>query len=534
MPGECRYGKWWPEGEDPREKKKIAKEQQQQEDIFETFRREALKNEKVLQGKMSIHPDFAMNNEQTAIFKMCMLKLLSEALASFEELEQNKLEHNYTHWLEDPTSMSWLKKIFLDYMVIEGVLASLQPWSKPTPDPVLALEKAPLRLLVRGGIDRWTIMQIEDLRELSASQWHEPMDLDDDWMIALFGSDKSQSQEGSSSSTSSRAIVPVQDDRVQEQQQPADQEGELAPLQQPEIEVLSEDQPEARAGALRPSFDFRRVFKRLPTLVQKGDLNMARRLILGLHERMWHCPHMDVRSVLIRCGMPHEVWRLTADAVASCMICRKFSRAGRRPQTKGFNLSYNFNDVVQMDLFKYQDLWYALMIDEATRYKIATRCEGGELPQILAALMKGWIRYFGPVRTLVTDQESSLMTIGAGDEFQRLGIARQPAGTTSGRQGQKHTTTGLVEKHIDLVKLTMLKTQAEAGRYGIEVEGEELAAEASMAQNTTTNVGGYSPVTMVFGILPRGYLDPEADEHGDVEHMDPSNQPLKDLFDFDK
>ena len=126
------------------------------------------------------------------------------------------------------------------------------------------------------------------------------------------------------------------------------------------------------------------------------------------------------------------------------------------------------------------------------------------------------------------------MTIGAGDEFQRLGIARQPAGTTSGRQGQKHTTTGLVEKHIDLVKLTMLKTQAEAGRFGIEVEGEELAAEASMAQNTTTNVGGYSPVTMVFGILPRGYLDPEADEHGDVEHMDPSNQPLKDLFDFDK
>ena len=120
LPGECRYGKW-PEGEDPREKKKIAKEQQQQEDIFETFRREALKNEKVLQGKMSIHPDFAMNNGQTAIFKMCMVKLLSEALASFEELDQNKLEHNYTHWLEDPTSMSWLKKIFLDYMVIEGV-----------------------------------------------------------------------------------------------------------------------------------------------------------------------------------------------------------------------------------------------------------------------------------------------------------------------------------------------------------------------------------------------------------------------------
>ena len=109
------------------------------------------------------------------------------------------------------------------------------------------------------------------------------------------------------------------------------------------------------------------------------------------------------------------------------------------------------------------------------------------------------------------------MTVAAGEELQRLGIERRPAGTTSGRQGQRHTTTGLVEKHIDLIKLTMVKIQAEASRWGIEVQGEELAAEASMAQNTTMNVGGYSPVTMLFGILPRGFMDPEAALHGDIE-----------------
>ena len=104
-----------------------------------------------------------------------------------------------------------------------------------------------------------TIWWLKESEPVFSRGRNQRLILDDDWMVALFGSDKSQSQEESSSSASSRAIVPVQDDRAQEQQQHADQEGELAPLQQPEIEVLSEDQPETRAGALRPSFDFRRV-----------------------------------------------------------------------------------------------------------------------------------------------------------------------------------------------------------------------------------------------------------------------------------
>ena len=76
------------------------------------------------------------------------------------------------------------------------------------------------------------------------------------------------------------------------------------------------------------------------------------------------------------------------------------------------------------------------------------------------------------------------MTVAAGVELQRLNIARQPAGSTSGVEGQKHTTTGLVERHIDLTKITMSKTQAEAGRWGSDVDGEELAAEATMALST--------------------------------------------------
>jgi hypothetical protein len=80
-----------------------------------------------------------------------------------------------------------------------------------------------------------------------------------------------------------------------------------------------------------------------------------------------------------------------------------------------------------------------------------------------------------------------------------------------------HTPAGLGERHIDLVKMAMLKIQAESGRYGIELEMEELAAEAAMSQNLTMSVGGYTPSILLFGLLPRGFLEPDAEHrHGDI------------------
>ena len=508
IPGECRHGRW-PEGEGPKDKKKAEQERREQDDLWETFRKEAIKNEKVGAGKVSAHSDFAFDNEQLLIFKMVMVKLLDESIKEFELAEMEKRDYEQNHWLQDPTALGWIKKVFKDYMDVKGVMSNLLPWSKPTPAPVLTLEQAPLRLLVQGSVMRWTIGKMEDLRELSASQIHEPMELDDDWMVAIFGNDPNKKETTSSSST---AVVPV-DQLNEDQEEPA---GDLVPLEPPEHDSEEPDKIAVHPGGLKPTYDFRRIFKKLPRLAL-DDETAAKRLILGLHERLWHSGLTDTVNILRRCGMPHHVCRLAPDAVASCMICRKYSRAGRRPQYKGVNLSCNFNDLVQTDIFHFQDEIYLITVDEATRYKIATKCTGRFLKDILSALMTSWIRFFGPMRVLVTDQESSLMTVAAGEELQRLGIERRPAGTTSGKQGQRHTTTGLVEKHIDLIKLTMVKIQAEASRWGIEVQGEELAAEASMAQSTTMSVGGYSPVTMLFGILPRGFMDPEAALHGDIE-----------------
>ena len=37
-------------------------------------------------------------------------------------------DQNYVHWLEDPTSLGWLRKVFKEYMNVQGVMACLQPY----------------------------------------------------------------------------------------------------------------------------------------------------------------------------------------------------------------------------------------------------------------------------------------------------------------------------------------------------------------------------------------------------------------------
>lgn len=96
-----------------------------------------------------------------------------------------------------------------------------------------------------------------------------------------------------------------------------------------------EEEPQGDAAVnpagLKPDYDFKRIFKRLPLLAE--DIVMVKRLLLCLHERLWHASLRDVSNVLQRCGMPHEVWRRAADAVASCVVCRIRSRAGRRQRS---------------------------------------------------------------------------------------------------------------------------------------------------------------------------------------------------------
>ena len=75
--------------------------------IMAKFKKEALLNEKVMRGKLAAHHAISFDSEQTAILKMCLVKLLAESVSKCEELEKKKGQHDYVHWLEDSVALSW-------------------------------------------------------------------------------------------------------------------------------------------------------------------------------------------------------------------------------------------------------------------------------------------------------------------------------------------------------------------------------------------------------------------------------------------
>ena len=229
-----------------------------------------------------------------------------------------------------------------------------------------------------------------------------------------------------------------------------------APPQQPEREARGEEveeefravrpEPEVdEAKSIKPLYDFRKVFRKLQSDLPDTDPVMAKRLLLGLRERFYHAPISDFRNMLIRAGLDGTVLKLAEEAIMNCSICRKHVRLPPRPQVKIGSQASSFNSRVQCDLFQYKETWVLLMVDEATRYKAAMAVSSREHNDLLQPMLKWWFSIYG------------LMSHQAGKELERFGIERVPKGTTSGPAAAQHTGTGLAERHIGLVEITMAK-----------------------------------------------------------------------------
>ena len=241
------------------------------------------------------------------------------------------------------------------------------------------------------------MLQPEDVRELSNHQWHEPTDIDEDWLITLFGVESSaekalKAEKASSSSASaqpasvkpSEAIVAAEEEFEDPLVNPYGEEeadGDVENLEEGSKDGDADSTEMAivpvKQQVIKPTYDFRRVYQKL-LLLATSNQKAAKKLLLGLHEHFYHCPIMDFRNILIRCRMTPEVLSLAADAVAACEICRKYVRATRRPQVKT-SLAVDCNETIQLDIFFYKGDPFLLIIDEATRYKSGGFLQSWEL-----------------------------------------------------------------------------------------------------------------------------------------------------------
>ena len=344
-------------------------------------------------------------------------ELTTQALEQFFELRRGKLDGNYSYWVEDPIMIGIIRGILKKVMYVKGAHVTLHPWAKVFPEPHFPAEQAPMRLMIVGEYKKWVMMPLEDLRELSPAQQRQKMD-EENWMITFFGT----RQEEEAAPALAPASVPVQPAPQQPPQEAQEPQAQPAPYEGVDMRAIN-------ARPIKPLYSVKRVLQRLPQAAK--DERTANKLLLGLHEKLWRATASDFANLLMRAGMPPEMVQLASEAVAVCEVCRKYSRLPARPKTK-VSLAAHFNDETEMDIFYLWEKKFVLMVDVATRDKIAFETPSREAGDLLKGILQHWIRHFGPMRVLTLDQESSLLSHEAAADLERIGVTRNPKGATSG------------------------------------------------------------------------------------------------------
>ena len=100
--------------------------------------------------------------------------------------------------------------------------------------------------------------------------------------------------------------------------------------------------------------------------------------------------------------------------------------------------------------------------------------------------------YFGPPRALCSDQEGGIKADDFALSCDRFSIHRKLAG--SDKAGQ-HTTTGLPERHIFLIKSAALKTEHQLRSQSLMdiLDPGDVVLECTMSQNFLLEYGGFIP-----------------------------------------
>ena len=196
---------------------------------------------------------------------------------------------------------------------------------------------------------------------MSASQINEAID-EDDWMITIYGAEKSDVVAAPSTPSSRPRAIPAQpsipprrDDAAllpREFEKPGDPKEQAEGPGYEEAEEF-DHQDRGDLAPIKPNYNMKKVLERLPKLLEDGDRTRALQLLVGLHERLWHTPVMDFQNLLRRAGMPVDVVNLASEAVKSCVICRKYVRLPNRPQLRVGGSTY-FGETLQIDIFMWE------------------------------------------------------------------------------------------------------------------------------------------------------------------------------------
>ena len=205
--------------------------------------------------------------------------------------------------------------------------------------------------------------------------------------------------------------------------------------------------------------------------------------------------------------------------IAGCATSLNILSIARNPKLT------RFNGRVQTELYMLRGALFYVLVDESARYKMSDELTDKSVETISSAFLRGWLRFSGPMKFLVCDQESAMTCFECARMCGRFHITWVVAGSDPqhGSYGGKHTTTGLAEVNLKLLKSIMLRMFEDARKAGLDVSCGDLAMEASMAHNCLLTFNGATPAACVLGVQPADMwsLEHDSTENASVTGGDP-------------
>ena len=210
-----------------------------------------------------------------------------------------------------------------------------------------------------------------------------------------------------------------------------------------------------------------------------------------LHKQFSHPSSEKLLKLVNNAGVNDKMLeKAIIEVTNACETCLKFKKPALKPIVS-MPMSSKFNDTISMDLKVWEDKYFLVMIDMATRYCTAIIINNKQSKTVIKGIFLSWIALFGAPRKILSDNGCEFNN----SEMRELGEAFNVKIITTAAESP--WSNGVVERQNAVIGNHVRKIM-DSTNCCLEV----ALAWAISARNSLTNNLGFSPNQLVFGHNP--------------------------------
>ena len=224
-----------------------------------------------------------------------------------------------------------------------------------------------------------------------------------------------------------------------------------------------------------------------------SDKRTQRRMLNKIHRQFGHRTKPIFVSLLKDTNnwIP-EFSSMLDKIIDGCEGCIMKKKTPARPSV-ALPRATDFNEILSMDLKIWEGKYILYMIDSFSRYTVATVIPRKKPNEVVDAVFKHWIKYFGVPQTVMTDNGGEF----TGEEMRNVTSYLNVYKDTTGAEAP--WMNGLNERNHALADNILRQVVRDYPDLDIAT----AIAWACAAKNALSTVYGYSPFQLVFGKNPR-------------------------------